>query len=75
MSTAKKAVGIVLVAAVAAAGAVAWTFSQSTSTQESEPPWPAWVDRETGIVDRTKLPESLKDEFQVPTDPPPIDAP
>lgn len=75
MSTAKKTMGLVLVAAVAAAGAVAWTFGQATSAHEPEPPWPAWVDRETGIVDQTKLPDTLQGEFQAPTGPPPIVAP
>jgi len=75
MTTAKKILGVALVAGVATAGLAAWTFGQVTSAQEPEPPWPTWVDRETGIVDQTKLPDSLKGEFQAPTDPPSIGAP
>ena len=75
MSRVKKVMGVALVAALAAAALAAWTFGQTTSAQEPEPAWPSWVDPETGIVDQTKLPDSLKGEFQAPTDPPPIGAP
>jgi hypothetical protein len=75
MTRAKKIMSVVLLAGVATAGVAAWTSGQSTSAQEPEPPWPTWVDRETGIVDQTKLPESLKGEFQAPTDPPPLGTP
>ena len=46
-----------------------------TYGDEPEPPFPARVDADTGIVDQTKVPDRLNGEFRVPTDPPKITSP